>query len=675
MMPELGFSQVADTTQQQVEQDIERALEGLEDEDTDFNPEDLAQFLQDLAANPLNINRARVDQLSLIPGMNIRLANAVVEYRRNKPFESIDELVQVRGIGPATLERMRPYIMIGDTRELFTDLITSPGYWFGNSRVEVMSRMQTVLEEQQGYINRGDTTRTTYAGNQVRYYQRANYRSNRLSVNVTQQKVPGEQMLHPVDFEHTSFHFATFNQGPLNMLVVGDYGLFFGQGLVLWNGLAFGKGRETIRAAYRNERGLRPFQSSDRYNYNRGVAASATVADRVQLTGFFSRRELRATEVGQDSIRFPTATIFYRTPSEIERGLNTGLTFYGGRAAWQFDYGVIGATGYIAEYDDYIVKGTAVSNAFDFEGTTASTIGIDYRLFFDELLLFGEGARSKNGGLGFVSGLEYPIGMATDISFAYRNYARDFQSVFGAGFGEVSGNPRNEEGYYIGLRHAIIPGLVLSAYYDQFTFPAPRFGTNSSTSGHDWLVLLDYRHSRDLDMYLLVRSKTRGNDFRIVDDFGREFFALGDEVRGSIRGQVDYQVHPDVRFRTRFEWLRARAINADPEFGMLAFQDVRFSGINNVQIDARFTFFETESFTSRVFQFENDLLYVLSNPALFGRGSRSYLLVRYRPADFIDLWAKYGITVFQDRQTVGSGLDESIGNTRSTLGLMARVSF
>lgn len=671
----LAHAQVPDSTQQQVERDIERALEGLEDEETSFNPEDLAQFLQDLAANPLNINRARVDQLSLVPGVNIRIANAIIAYRREKPFESVEELLRVRGIGAATLERMRPYVTVGDPAQIFTDLLTSPGYWFGNGRVEVMSRMQTVLEEQQGYINQGDTTRTTYLGSPIRYYQRFNYRSRRLSVNVTQQKVPGEVMAHPADFHHTSFHFATFNHGPLNMFVVGDYGLFFGQGLVLWNGLAFGKGQETIRAAYRNERGLRPFQSSDRYQHNRGVGATFTVFNNVQLTGFVSRRELRATPVGQDSIRFPTATIFYRTPSEAARGLNTGVQLYGGRATWQFDYGVIGATGYVAEFDHYIVRGTAVSNAFDFEGTTASAFGVDYRLFYGDLLMFGEGARSKNGGMGVVSGLEYPLAPGTDVSFAYRNYGRDFQSVYGAGFGEISGNPRNEEGYYLGIRHRIMPGLSVSAYYDQFTFPAPRFGTNSSTGGHDWLVFLDYRRSRDMNMYLLVRSKTRGNDFRVVDEFGREFFTSGDEVRGSIRGQIDYQIHPSVRFRTRLEWLRARSINSDAEYGMLAFQDIRWSAVRNLQVDARFTVFETESFTSRVFQFENDLLYVMSNPALFGRGTRSYLLVRYRAADYLDLWAKYGITVFQNVQSVGSGLDQSIGNTRSNLGIMGRISF
>lgn len=670
-----SIAQVADTTRNQVEEDIERALEGFDDEESDLNPEDLAQFLQDLAANPLNLNTARLDQLALIPGMNLRLARAVIDYRRNKPFESVEELTQVRGIGPATVERMRPYVSVGRASDILVDLITSPGYWFDNSRVEVLSRMQTVLEEQSGYINRDDTTRTTYAGNQIRYYQRANYRSRRLSVNVTQLKAPGEQVNNPLEFEHTSFHFALLNNGPLNTFVVGDYGLFFGQGLVLWTGLAFGKGRETIRAAYRNERGLRPFQSSDRYLHNRGAGATVTLADQFQLTGFVSRRELRATVVSGDTINFPTATMFARTPSEIERGNNTGMEMYGGRFAWQFDYGVLGATGYVAEFDDYVLPRTAASNVHDFEGRTASVVGVDYRLILGDLLVFGEGARSQNGGMGLISGFEYPLGPNTDASVAYRNYGRDFQSNFGSGFGEVSGNPQNEEGLYLGLRHRLNNRIVLSGYFDQFRFPAPRFGTNSETTGYDWLALMEYRQSRELEFYVLVRNKVRGNDYRVTDEFGREFFTVGDEVRGSIRAQVDFWVHPQLRLRTRAEWLRAQAINADPEIGMLAFQDVRYVATSNVQIDARLTAFETESFTSRVFQFENDLLYVLSNPALFGRGSRGYILVRYQPTDFIDIWAKYGITIFENRQTVGSGLDESIGNTRSNLGLQARISF
>ncbi len=665
-------AQVADTLQHQVEEDIERALEDFDDEETDLDPEEFVQYLQDLAANPLNINRATFDELEQIPGMNSRLARAIIEHRRQQPFESVDDLTDVQGIGPATLDRFRPYIRVGGTAELFRDMITTPRYWVQNSRFEVITRYQSILEDQAGYIVE-DPDQTRYLGDQGRYYQRFNYRSNYLSLNLTQTKNAGEQIEGSTGFPFTSGHFSVRNVGLIQQIVIGDFGLFFGQGLTLWTGMAFGKGREIRRAAYRTERGVRPFQSSDRFNYQRGAAF--TIGETLQLSGFYSNRPHSASIIEGDSVRFPTRAPQFRTTSELDRKNNINKELYGGRLLFRSDYGQIGVTGYRTEFDHYIVRGGGLHQQYDFEGYSTSGLGADFRLFLGDLIWFGEFSRSENGGWGMVSGLDYPLGDQTDISFAYRNYQQDFQSIFGSGFGEVSGQPGNEEGLYAGISHDATDNLSFSAYFDRFRFPGPRFGTRSPTEGYDWLGLVEYQFSRNKEVYVLVRNRIRENDYAVQDDLGRTVYVMGEDQRGSIRTQFDYQVHPRLRLRSRVEFLRAKDAGADFETGMLLFQDFRWLATEDLRVDARITMFQTESFTSRVFQFENDLLYVMANPALFDRGQRQYILVRYQPFDFLDLYAKYGITYYENRQTVGSGLDESIGNTRSNFGVQARIQF
>lgn len=669
---EHSLAQVADTLQQQVEDDIERALEDFDDEEVDIDPDEYVQFLQDMAANPLNINRASLNDLTMIPGMNSRLARAIIEHRRTQPFETVDDLTDVTGIGPATLERVRPYVRVGDPTELVRDLFLNPNFWVQNSRFEVITRYQTVLEDQEGYI-RDDPDQTQYLGGQGNYYQRFNYRSNHLSMNLTQTKSPGEQIEGSADFPFSSGHFAVRNVGPLQTLVVGDYGLYFGQGLTLWTGMAFGKGREVRRAAYRNERGVRPFQSSDRFNYQRGVAM--TVGESLQVSGFYSNRSHTASTFNDDTVRFPTQTPRYQTSAQLERRHNLNQELYGGRISYQFNYGQVGVTGYQTEFDREIARGSALYQQFDFEGTSNSVFGSDFRFFYRDLIWFGEASRSENGGWGVVSGIDYPLGDQTDISITYRNYSEDFQSFYGTGFGEISGTPSNEEGIYAGISHDVTSSLVISAYFDRFRFDFPRFGTNGPTEGYDWLALFEYQFSRDMEVYLLARNRIRENDYRVTDDLGREQFVMDEDERGSIRTQFEYQVHPQLRLRSRVEFLRAKNAGDDYEFGMLLFQDFRWNATSNLRFDARVTMFQSDSFTSRVFQFENDLLYTLSNPALFDRGQRSYVLVRFQPFDFLDLYAKYGITIYENRQTVGSGLDESIGNTRSNFGIQARILF
>lgn len=68
------------------------------------------------AAGVVNINAASAEQLGLLPGIGASKARAIMEYRQRHPFARVDDLVGVRGIGRATLRRLRPYLAVrGDT--------------------------------------------------------------------------------------------------------------------------------------------------------------------------------------------------------------------------------------------------------------------------------------------------------------------------------------------------------------------------------------------------------------------------------------------------------------------------------------------------------------------------------------------------------------------------------
>jgi competence protein ComEA len=62
---------------------------------------------------PINLNTATADQLEAIPGIGPVLAQRIIEYRQTHGrFQSVDELLEVRGIGPKRLESMRPYVTV-----------------------------------------------------------------------------------------------------------------------------------------------------------------------------------------------------------------------------------------------------------------------------------------------------------------------------------------------------------------------------------------------------------------------------------------------------------------------------------------------------------------------------------------------------------------------------------
>jgi len=61
----------------------------------------------------ININTAGVEELVLLPGIGEKKAILIIEYRTaNGLYKSIDELLNIKGIGQKTLDKMKPYITI-----------------------------------------------------------------------------------------------------------------------------------------------------------------------------------------------------------------------------------------------------------------------------------------------------------------------------------------------------------------------------------------------------------------------------------------------------------------------------------------------------------------------------------------------------------------------------------
>ncbi|MFH5831616.1 ComEA family DNA-binding protein [Halalkalibaculum sp. DA384] len=665
-----SFAQQPDTTDSEVRDDLERALENIDPEDTDLNAEQLTRFLQNLAANPIDINTAGIDDLLQVPGLNLRLARAVLDYRNDvKPFESVDELREVPGIGRVTLDRVRPYVTI-ETGPGLRALYTDPRYWTSDSEVEFFSRFQRSLQEQEGY-RRPDST--GFQGSPVKYYHRLQYSSNHISANLTQEKDAGEPLKGLSGFDYTSWHLALTDNGKLQQMVIGDYSLSFGQGLVLWNGGAFGKGREVIGTVAKKERGIHPYTSSMEANFFRGIAA--TYGGQFRVTGFYSAQRRSASVINEDTTRFPSDDGMHRTRTEIAKKGSLKQNMAGGRVRLALPFGIIGATGYHTSFNKQIYPGSAVYNAFDFRGRQTSALGVDYKLLLGSTLIFGEGARTKNSGMGLITGIETPIRNNTGLVIAYRNYQKNFQSVYGAGFGEQSGEPQNEEGIYIGLSHELSSKILVSAYFDQYRFPAPRFGTHQPTQGVDWLGLVEVQLHDDLQLYLQGRGEYEEDEYEVQGPYGRSLRKLDRSRRSSFRLHAEYRVNPRVRLRMRGEWVRSKPPGAPAEQGYLVYQDLRYQPNSRWTFDARVSVFETDSYNSRVYQFENDLLYLFSNTMLYDQGQRLYLLANYEPYEFMEIWAKFGITVFENRQVLGSGLSEIRGNTRSNLGVQVRFVF
>ncbi|HJW76728.1 MAG TPA: helix-hairpin-helix domain-containing protein, partial [Thermoleophilia bacterium] len=64
---------------------------------------------------PIDLNEAPLTQLQELPGIGPKKAEAIVALRQRRPFSRVSQLLEVRGIGKKTLERLKPLVKIGAT--------------------------------------------------------------------------------------------------------------------------------------------------------------------------------------------------------------------------------------------------------------------------------------------------------------------------------------------------------------------------------------------------------------------------------------------------------------------------------------------------------------------------------------------------------------------------------
>jgi hypothetical protein len=92
-----------------------------------------------------------------------------------------------------------------------------------------------------------------------------------------------------------------------------------------------------------------------------------------------------------------------------------------------------------------------------------------------------------------------------------------------------------------------------------------------------------------------------------------------------------------------------------------------------INFSIRAAWFHTDSYNSRIYAYENDLLYTYSVPAFYGDGFRTYLNLKYKMSENIEIWFKMAESLHFGSEKLGTGHNEIKGNQRTEVKFQLRM--
>jgi len=628
--------------------------------ESESEAEDLYDYVEDIITNPIDLNKADIFDLTKIPGLDNVSAEKIIKHREKFGyFYSTNELFAIRDLNKDLIEKIIPFLTteIKFDQEEFPDADEYSIPFYSKFKTSLRSRMSNDLQTRQGFIN------DRFAGSKIKTYNRLltkfdkNYQAGLLI-----EKDPGEKSY--TDF--SSFHFQIKDIGFIDNVVIGDYTIELGQGLALWSPFGFSKGADAVFPVKKNSRFIRPYTSAAEYNFFRG-AASTFQFDNFRLTGFYSNNFVDAS-LNEESTEIISIskTGFHRTPNEIAKKNSAQQIFYSG----SLDYRTanilnIGFTYYKVKFDKPLASGSL----YDLSGDNFNYLSLYYNLNFYKFTLFGEASYDQTSVASF-NGLQFAVSNNFIFTTAIRSYPRNYKNLFGFGFGERSGKTNNEIGFYSGFKLRTKIG-VLNLYYDIFKFPYRTFANSLSSEGDE--LLIDFLTSLIRSFEIKLRYKYENKEItELIDNEDK----IVRRLKQTARTELIYDAVNKIRLKTRIEYnnFLVRSANKN-ENGFLIFQEARLLLLKQLTVYGRIIFFHTDSFNSAVYEFENDLVGVMPNLAMYGKGVRWYFLIRYKPINLLTISAKYSETYKPDETSLSSGDNRINGNLDNRFSLQLDLNF
>lgn len=646
----------------------------LDESEVDAGLSDYAEALSQSLKRPLDLNKVTVADLNQLIFLSPFQVQQILLHREKAgPFISTLELQAIPSIKLETLERLLPFVKVNE------NLLDGDGHWRELLKEPNGSWMMTYsrgLQVPRGY-EVVDPKRSRYLGSPDRIINRIRWNARKkIKVSLNMKKDAGEPFSikdKRMGFDYYSGSILINKLGPFEQIVVGDYLLQFGQGLSLWNGPIVGRSA-SVTNIMQQGLGIRPHTGMMESKFMRGLAIRIKRKS-FELSPFFSYNNLSASLNTQGKEPFVESINYsglHRTPTEWKNRKRLDQMVYGLQLGYVNDRFKVGANLLKTQFSLPLKLNTKAHSRYRFEGQNLQNVSAYYQYNLYNMLLFGESAHSFGSGWAHNHGLIAALGRKFSASISYRNYAKDYHAFFAQSL-QAQSNLSNEKAWSLGFAFQPNRKIEWMNSVDYVKFPWLKFRTKDASYSFQGRTQISYIWYKKGHLRLRYQYKFYQENYPATQ---KGSIAVADVSRQHARLIFLYKLNNSVQIGHQIEVKEFHKSNLGKKHGFMAYQDLIWNKPTwRMGGNLRFAYFNAESYESRLYAYERDVLYGFSFPSYFRKGFRAYLNQKMRPIKGIDIWLRYALTHYLGQTQIGSGLDQISGNTKSDIKLQIRYSW
>jgi len=618
-----------------IQQSVEDLLESMGDElSDDADIQEILDDLEYLRENPLDVNLATTEDFQLLHLLSeIQINNLIVFREKTGTIFSIYEMAAIDGFNSVLLQKIEPFISFNN-QEIIARKNRSSG--------------DLLLRSTRTFSVDTQANNPKYEGAPERYYLRFKQTSANCQYGFVTEKDPGESFLsqsnkYGFDYNSAFVNFGIGKGG--SRIFLGDYHVRFGQGLVAWQGFSMGKSAESIQNFKSND-GIKSYSSTDENLFFRGFAAQLKYK-RLTFYPFIARNKIDANIDTRMDVPYFGAfqtSGYHRTESEIS-GENSLIQLVGGgHVTYTYDRWALGVTAVYNRFNVEMDRSDEPYNQFLPEGKDHLAAGFDWKGSVKNAFVFGELAFNKNSGRSFLTGVLVKPAPNAELSVVYRNINKTYFSYFSNAFAESS-RINDEQAIYIGMKLFPATAWSIAAYADFFRHNWMKYLTAAPSSGIELLAQVTFNPNRETSYY--IRFFQEDKEQRLISE---NLKYNGQQLINRVRFNFSRKLSDQISLKSRVEFsFYSKQIK---EKGFLILQDVSYKPIEKkYSMNCRLAYFNTDGYNSRLYAYENDLLYSFSIPAQYGNGIRAYLNFQQQLGEKITFWLKLATTQPFDQDT------------------------